>query len=97
MDERYFFLMVPETKHGITTAEMVHCTGEERPYITNKINGLWSTRTHSDMFEYIPGDNIARLVPDVRRPGRIRYNVRLREDQIALLNRAIETKYFFNN
>lgn len=93
----YYFCMVYTGTPGVDgTCEMVHCTGEPRPYVTLNRNGLALTRHHSNMFEYTPGNNLAKLVPDVRRFGNIHGNVHLREDQVAALEHAIATKYFFD-
>ncbi|MBQ8806608.1 MAG: hypothetical protein IJZ68_09220 [Bacteroidaceae bacterium] len=48
------------------------------------------------MFMYTPGNPIAKYVDDYRRCGTLRGDVRLRPDQIALLDEAIATNYFFS-
>lgn len=97
MNEPVYFLMVPQRAAGDTfTCEMVHCTGEKRPYLTKTRDGLAVTRTQSSMFMYTPGNPIAKYVDDYRRCGTLRGDVRLRPDQIALLDEAIATNYFFS-
>lgn len=97
MNEPVFFLMVPQRAAGdVFTCEMVHCTGESRPYLTKTKNGLAVTRTQCSMFMYTPGSNIAKYVDDYRRCGTLRSDVRLRADQIELLDKAIATNYFFD-
>lgn len=94
---RYYFCMVYTGTPGIDgTCEMVHTTNETRPYVTLDRNGLALTRHHSNMFEYTPGSKVAKYVPDVRRFGNIQGNVTLRDDQIAALEEAIRTEYFFS-
>ncbi len=93
---KYYFCMVYEGVYPNGRPEMVHCTGETRPYVTLDKNGLALTRHHSNMFEYTPGSKAAKYVPDVRRFGNIQGNVTLRDDQIAALDEAIKTQYFFS-
>ncbi len=95
MNETVFFLMVPQRVGDVFTCEMVHCSGEKRPYLTKSKNGLSVTRSQCNMFAYTPGSKIARYVPDHRRCGTLVSDVHLREDQIALLDEAIATNYFF--
>lgn len=93
----YYFCMVYMPKNKTEgTCEMVHCTGERRPYITLNKNGLAVTRHHSSMFRYTPGSKVAKYIPDARRFGNLYGDVHLREDQIAALDEAIATKYFFD-
>lgn len=96
MTEPVYFLMVPQVVGKVFTCEMVHCTGEERPYLTKSKDGLAVTRTQCSMFMYTPGDKIAKYVDDYRRCGTLRSDVLLRPDQIELLDKAIATNYFFN-
>lgn len=96
MNEPVYFLMVPQTVGKVFTCEMVHCTGEKRPYLTKTKNGLAVTRTQCSMFMYTPGNPIAKYVDDYRRCGTLRGDVHLRPDQIALLDEAIATNYFFS-
>jgi hypothetical protein len=96
MNESVFFLMVPQRVGDVFTCEMVHCTGEERPYLTKTKNGLAVTRTQCSMFMYTPGNEIAKYVDDPRRCGTLRGDVHLRPDQIELLDKAIATNYFFS-
>lgn len=92
----YYFCMVYEGIYPNGQPEMVHCTGEERPYVTLDKNGLALTRHHSNMFAYTPGNKVAKFVPDPRRFGNIHGNVTLRPEQISALDKAIATKYFFS-
>jgi hypothetical protein len=92
----YYFCMVYEGVHPDGSPEMVHCTGEKRPYVTLNRNGLALTRHHSSMYAYTPGSNIARYIPDGRRLGNICGDVTLRPDQVEMLDLAISTKYFFD-
>lgn len=93
----YYFCMVYTGFPGVPgTCEMVHATNETRPYVTLNRNGLALTRQHANMFAYIPGSKVAKYVPDVRRVGNLQGDVTLRDDQIAALEEAIRTKYFFS-
>ena len=92
----YYFCMVCVGPREHKTNEMVHCTGDTRPYVTLSRDGLALTRHHASMYRYIPGSNIARYVPDVRRMGLLRSDVTLRPDQVEALNKAIATQYFFS-
>lgn len=96
MNEPVYFLMVPQRRGHIVTSEMVHCSGEARPYLTKSKDGLAVTRTQCSMFMYTPGSNIAKYVDDHRRCGTLRCDVTLRPDQIVLLDKAIATNYFFS-
>ena len=92
----YFFCMVYEGIYPNGKPEMVHCTGESRPYVTLDKNGLAVTRHHANMWAYKPGDKVAKFVPDPRRFGNLHGNVVLRPEQIAALDEAIRTQYFFS-
>lgn len=97
MNEPVYFLMVPQRAADNTfTCEMVHCSGETRPYLTKSKNGLAVTRTQCSMFMYTPGNPIAKYVDDYRRCGTLRGDIHLRPDQIELLDHAIATNYFFS-
>lgn len=76
--------------------ELVHPSGCDLPYLARSEKSFWSTRDLYNLFCYVPEKHIARYIPDVKRCGNICMDVQLRDDQIALIEKAIKEKHFYN-
>lgn len=74
---------------------MVHTTGDDRPYLTRSANGLKLTEEHANIYCLSTDGNKAVLVncrcPSVGVCG----EVVLTDEQKALIQKSIETNYFF--
>lgn len=87
-----------ETKKYVETKtnELVHCSGQDLPYLTESPDGLSFLLPQYNIFRYMPEEKIAKYIPHVRHTGNLIGDVRLRDDQIAMIEKAIKAKNFYN-
>lgn len=73
---------------------MVHNPGDERPYLTKKMNGLTLAWHHSSLYAlHIDGEKAMLIDPRSRPASPL--EVELTKAQQEAIRKAIETDYFF--
>ena len=78
------------------TFGMVHCTGDDRPYLTKNCKGLKLTSEHANL--YVLSDDLKTAHISDYRCSAVGYvpEVFLTEEQIENVKKAIEDNYFFD-
>lgn len=76
---------------------MVHASGNDRPYLTKRFDGLRTTAGHASLYMLAPDGKTARLVDrrydlDGKNPDAITLTVKERN----LVEKAVRDRYYFD-
>lgn len=101
MDELAIFLagfpeQDPETKR--TRLQLVHLTGDDRPYLTHKVNGLKTTRHHANLYQLSQDHTKVLLMAasEDKDISRTPPAFALSKENQKRIQKAIDTDYFFD-